>query len=26
MRLTRISQDQLDAVSPGGSVHHNKRC
>jgi uncharacterized cupin superfamily protein len=22
----RISQDQLDAVSPGGSVHHNKRC
>jgi len=26
MRLTRISQDQLDAVSPGGSVHHNRRC
>lgn len=26
MTLTRISQDQLDAVSPGGSVHHNRRC
>ena len=26
MRLTRISQDQVDAVSPGGSTHHHRRC
>ena len=26
MRLTRISQDQVDAVSAGGSTHHHRRC
>ena len=26
MRLTRVSQDQVDAVSPGGSTHHHRRC
>ena len=26
MRLTQISQDQVDAVSPGGSTHHHRRC
>ena len=26
MRLTRISQDQVDAVSAGGSIHHHRRC
>ena len=26
MRLTRVSQDQVDAVSAGGSTDHHRRC
>jgi hypothetical protein len=26
VRLSRVNQNQLNAISPGGAVHRNKRC